>query len=412
MKKTILLAAMALSAGVMHAQQALFDGSSIVSPQINADNTVTFRLLAPKAVNVKVDGDFLPQQLIDTPNGKWAINIPADLKEGENGVWEYTTPAPLDANYYCYSFIVDGQKQLDLQNVYVNRDVKTLTNYFIITKEKGDQGDLFSVNDVPHGTVRTCWYDSPTLQMKRRMTIYTPAGYETSGKKYPVFYLLHGSGGDEEAWFTQGRVTQVLDNLIATGKAEPMILVMTNGNAYEEAAPGQKSGGFRQPEMVMGGVKEGMKEAAFELAFPDVRKYVEKNFRTLNDKRHRAIAGLSMGSFHSEHISKYYPGEYGYVGLFSGAQAGDGYIGERGNTGGPVYSNFDKQMATQFSAKNRPYLYYIAIGKTDFLKAGNDAMLQYMNEKGYPYTYRETEGGHIWRNWRTYFMEFSQKIFK
>lgn len=412
MKKTFLLAIMAIGACTIHAQQALFDGSSIVSPQINADNTVTFRIHAPKAVSVQVDGDFLPQQLIDTPNGKWAVNIPADLKEGKDGVWEYTTPAPLAANYYCYNFVVDGQKQLDLQNVYVNRDVKTLTNYFIVTNEKGDQGDIFSVNDVPHGTVRTCWYDSPSLKMKRRMTVYTPAGYETSGKKYPVFYLLHGSGGDEEAWFTQGRVTQVLDNLIATGKAQPMILVMTNGNAYEEAAPGQKSGGFRQPEMVMGGVKDGMKEAAFELSFPEIRKYIEKNFRTINDKRHRAIAGLSMGSFHSQHISKYYVGQYGYVGLFSGASVGDGRRGKDEMSTSPVYTNFDNQMATQFAAKNRPYLYYIGMGKTDFLKAGCDALRQYMDQKGYPYTYRETEGGHIWRNWRTYFMEFSQKIFK
>jgi len=412
MKKLILFAVCAMMGLGLHAQQALFGGSSIVSPQINADNTVTFRLYAPKAVSVQVSGDFLPEQLIDTPQGKWAVSVPADLKEGQNGVWEYTTPTPLEANYYCYNFVVDGQKQLDLQNVYVNRDVKTLTNYFIITNSKGDQGDLFSVNDVPHGTVRECWYDSPSLNMKRRMTIYTPAGYEESTKKYPVFYLLHGSGGDEEAWFTQGRVTQILDNLIATGKAEPMILVMTNGNAYEEAAPGQKSGGFQQPEMVMGGVKEGMKEAAFELSFPDVRKYVEKNFRTINDKKHRAIAGLSMGSFHSEHISKYYAGQYGYVGLFSGASAGDGRRGKDEKGTCPVYVDFDKQMANQFSAKNKPYLYYIGIGKTDFLKEANDGMLKYMDEHGYPYFYRETEGGHIWRNWRTYFMEFSQRVFK
>ena len=359
-----------------------------------------------------MSGDFLPETLIDTPQGKWAINVPADLKEGKDGVWEYTTAAPLDANYYTYNFIIDGKKELDLMNVFVNRDVKTLTNYFIITREKGDQGDLFSVNDVPHGTVRTCWYDSPSLGMKRRMTVYTPAGYEDNGKRYPVFYLLHGSGGDEEAWFTQGRVTQVLDNLIATGKAEPMILVMTNGNAYEQAAAGQAPGGFKQPEMVMGGVKSGMKEAAFELSFPEIRKYIEKHFRTINDKKHRAIAGLSMGSFHSEHISKYYAGEYGYVGLFSGASAGDGRRGKDEPGASPVYVDFDKQMANLFSKKNKPYLYYIAIGKTDFLKAANDDMLKYMDEHGYPYEYVETEGGHIWRNWRTYFIDFSQKVFK
>ena len=413
MKKAILtLSALILAPLGLMAQQALFGGSNIVSPEINPDHTVTFRLYAPKAVSVKVSGDFLPERLIDTPQGKWAVSVPADLKEGKDGVWEYTTPEPLDANYYCYNFVVDGQKQLDLQNVYVNRDVKTLTNYFIVTREAGDQGDLFSVNDVPHGTVRKCWYDSPSLGMKRRLTIYTPAGYEEGNRRYPVFYLLHGSGGDEEAWYTQGRVTQILDNLIATGKAEPMILVMTNGNAYEQAAPGEKAGGFIQPEMVMGGVKPGMKEAAFELSFPDVRRYVEKNFRTINDKRHRAIAGLSMGSFHSEHISKYYAGQYGYIGLFSGASAGDGRRGKDEPGASPVYSNFDQQMANLFAPKNRPYLYYVAIGKTDFLKEGNDGFLRYMDEKGYPYVYRETEGGHIWRNWRTYFIEFSQKIFK
>lgn len=411
MKKLTTLAAALIMGGSAMAQQALFGGGEIKSPEINADHTVTFRIQAPKAVKVQVSGDFLPETLIDTPQGKWAVSIPADLVE-KNGVWEYTTAAPLEANYYTYNFIVDGKKELDMMNVFVNRDVKTLTNYFIVSNEKGDQGDLFTVNDVPHGTVRKCWYDSPSLGMKRRMTVYTPAGYEESSKKYPVFYLLHGSGGDEEAWFTQGRVTQVLDNLIATGKAQPMILVMTNGNAYEEAAAGERAGGFEQPEMVMGGVKPGMKEAAFELSFPDVRKYVESHFRTLNDKSHRAIAGLSMGSFHTEHISKYYAGEYGYIGLFSGASAGDGRRGAAEAGTCPVYSNFDQQMANLFSKKNKPNLYYIAIGKTDFLKEGNDALLKYMDEKGYPYEYRETEGGHIWRNWRTYFIEFAQKVFK
>lgn len=412
MKKLALLAATLMLGGSVMAQQAIFSAASVASPEIHPDNTVTFRIHAPKAVKVQVSGDFLPEQLIDTPNGKWAVSIPADLKEGPNGVWEYTTPTPLDANYYTYNFIVDGKKELDLSNVFVNRDVKTLTNFFIISNEPGDQGDLFMVGDVPHGTVRTCWYDSPSLGMKRRMTVYTPAGYEDNNQKYPVFYLLHGSGGDEEAWFVQGRVTQVLDNLIASGKAEPMILVMTNGNAYEQAAAGAAPGGFVQPEMVMGGVKEGMKEAAFELSFPDVRKYIEKHFRTINDKKHRALAGLSMGSFHTEHISKYYAGEYGYIGLFSGASAGDGRRGKDEAGTCPVYSNFDQQMANLFSKKNHPYLYYIAIGKTDFLKEGNDGMLKYMDEHGYPYEYRETEGGHIWRNWRTYFIEFSQKVFK
>ena len=122
------------------------------------------------------------------------------------------------------------------------RDVASVTNVFIIG---GDERiDLYKVNKVPHGTVSKVWYNSPTLGMDRRLTVYTPAGYETSGKRYPVFYLLHGMGGDENAWSELGRTAQILDNLIAQGKAKPMIVVMTNGNAALEAAPGESSLGF------------------------------------------------------------------------------------------------------------------------------------------------------------------------
>lgn len=413
MKKFLSLACAALCAGTAFSQQALWGGTPVVSPQINPDNTVTFRVKAPKAKTVKITGDFLPENIVDIPNyGKYALPGVAELTEGKDGMWEYTTPEALASEYYCYNLIIDGQKTIDPSNVYINRDVATITNCFIISNEKGDKGDLYKVNDVAHGTIRKMWYDSPSLGMQRRLTVYTPAGYETSGKKYPVFYLLHGSGGDEEAWYVQGRISQILDNLIASGKAEPMIVVMTNGNAYEQAACGESPLGFEQPQMVMGGVKEGMKEAAFELSFPDVRKFVEKNFRTINDKKHRAIAGLSMGSFHSEQISKYYAGEYGYVGLFSGSGVGDSRKGDGQPSTCPVYKDFDKQMANLFSPKNKPYLYFVAIGKTDFLKASNDNFLKYMDEHKYPYEYMETEGGHIWRNWRIYFTEFSQKIFK
>ncbi|MCQ2237353.1 MAG: esterase [Bacteroidales bacterium] len=412
MKKILSIACAALVAGSAFAQQALWGGTQIVSPQINPDSTVTFRCVAPKAKSVQVTGDFLPENVVDIPNyGKYALPGVADLVE-KNGVWEFTTTNKVASEYYCYNFIIDGQKTVDPANVYINRDVATITNCFIVSYEKGDKGDVYKVNDVPHGTIRKMWYDSPSLGMQRRITVYTPAGYETSGKKYPVFYLLHGSGGDEEAWYTQGRISQQLDNLIAAGKAEPMIVVMTNGNAYEQAAPGESPLGFQQPQMVMGGVKEGMKEAAFELSFPDVRKFVEKNFRTINDKKHRAIAGLSMGSFHSEQISKYYAGEYGYVGLFSGSGVGDSRKGDGAPSTCPVYKDFDKQMANLFSPKNKPYLYFVAIGKIDFLKKGNDDFLAYMDAHKYPYEYLETEGGHIWRNWRIYFTEFSQKIFK
>ncbi len=408
MKKLTMMAALAIAAGSAFAQQNLFGPQQVLSPQVNPDKTITIRYKNPKAKIVQVTGEFLPEQTIEIPGfGKMASAGVADLVE-KDGVWEYTTPAPVGPNYYTYSLIVDGVKTVDPANVYINRDVATVTNQLIVSLEKGDKGDMFSVNDVPHGTVRKMWYHSNELGTDRRLTVYTPAGYETSGKKYPVFYLLHGAGGDEEAWYTQGRATQILDNLIAAGKAEPMILVMTNGNAWDTAAPGESAKGFVAPSMGGGNVQT--KEAAFELHFPEVISFIEKNFRCKTDKNSRAIAGLSMGGFHSQSISRYYNQKFGYVGLFSGANAGGGMGQQPAQS--PVYTQFDADMAKQFAKGKAPKLYYIACGKTDFVMGGVTALRQYMDEHGYPYVYNESEGGHIWRNWRDYLLEYAQKVFK
>ena len=367
------------------AQQALWGNAPVVSPEIHENKTVTFRLRAPKAVKVQVTGDFLAKGV-------------ADLVENKEGVWEYTTPEPLKPELYGYTFLVDGLKINDPSNVYMIRDVATITNVFIIG---GERADLYKVNDVPHGTVSKVWYDSPSLGMDRRLTIYTPAGYETSGKRYPVFYLLHGMGGDENAWSELGRATQILDNLIAQGKAEPMIVVMTNGNAALEAAPGESSLGWeKQPTFQLPKTMEG----SFEMHFPEVVKFVDKHYRTKANKKSRAIAGLSMGGFHSLHISKQYPDMFNYVGLFSAA------IMPGKNATSPVYENMEGKLATQFAKK--PALYWIAIGKTDFLYKANVEYRKLLDEKGYPYEYFENEDGHIWRNWRIYLSEFAPKLFK
>lgn len=407
MKHFVLTALAVCFSLATYAQQALWSGESVVSPDIHADNTVTFRYRAPKAVRVQVTGDFLPNQLIEVPGrGQMESAGVADMKEVKDGVWEFTTPAPLDAELYSYSFIVDGLKVMDPANVYMNRDVASVTNIFIVSKEKGDKGDLYKVNDVPHGTVSRIWYNSPSLNMNRRLTVYTPAGYETSKQKYPVFYLLHGAGGDEEAWIALGRTAQILDNLIATGKAKPMIVVMTNGNAWQDAAAGESPRGMVPPSMRPAGVQTA--PGAFEMSFPDVIKFVEKTYRVKADKKNRAIAGLSMGSFHSENISKYYPDTFGYVGLFSGANVGNGGMGGQ-QSECPVYTDFDGKMATQFAKK--PQLYFIACGKTDFVKKGVDDLRAYLTEHNYPFEYMETEGGHIWRNWRIYLSAFAPKLF-
>ena len=366
------------------AQQALWGGSKLLSPEIHENKTVTFRIKAPKAVKVQVLGDFLSKGV-------------ADLVENKEGVWEYTTPEPLAPELYSYAFVVDGLKVNDPNNVYMIRDVATVNNIFIVG---GERADLYKVNKVPHGSVAKVWYHSPSLGIDRRMTVYTPAGYETSGKRYPVFYLLHGMGGDENAWSELGRAAQILDNLIAQGKAEPMIVVMTNGNADLEAAPGESSLGYMPPTTRLGKTMEG----SFETHFPEVVKFIDKNYRTKANKKNRAIAGLSMGGFHSLHISKQYPDMFDYVGLFSAA------IMPGKNATSPVYKDMEGKLKLQFAKK--PALYWIAIGKTDFLYKANREYRKLLDEKGYPYEYFENEDGHIWRNWRIYLTEFTPKLFK
>ena len=203
MKRFFFLAASLLWGAASFAQQALGPGTGIVSPEINADNTVTFRYYNPKAITVQVSGDFLPSQKItyerDGREMVWDAPGKADMVE-QSGLWTYTT-APLEGELYSYTLYVDGQKMMDPSNIYQNRDIATWTNIFTISTEKGDKGWYYQVNDTPHGNVSKIWYDSPTLGMQRRMTVYTPAGYEkNTKKKYPVLYLLHGSGGDEDAW--------------------------------------------------------------------------------------------------------------------------------------------------------------------------------------------------------------------
>ncbi len=370
------------------AQQSLWDGGPITSPEINPDNSVTFRFLAPDAKEVKVSGDWSGQD--------W-VPVTALMTKDEKGLWTYTSEK-LSPELYSYSFIVDGVQCNDPNNVYSVRDVATVLNVFIVG---GGQADLFKVNNVAHGTVARRWYNSPGNGMMRRITIYTPTGYENSGKKkYPVLYLLHGMGGDEEAWMALGRTSQILDNLIAQGKAVPMIVVMPNGNMSQEAAPGESSRGFYKPVFQLPKTMDGKMEETFI----DIMKFVESNYRVINKKEGRAIAGLSMGGFHSCHISRYYPNAFDYVGLFSPAILPDEKASSK------VYADLDATLAKQ--RDNGYELYWIAIGKTDFLyktvadyRAKLDAMKM-------PYEYRESERGHIWANWRIYLSEFVPRLFR
>lgn len=370
------------------AQQAIFTAEGLRSPEVNADGSVTFRIYAPDASKVEVTGDFVAEA-----GGGWGtVAMAADTA----GVWSWTS-APLESELYSYAFVVDGMRMLDPSNVFQMRDVRSLMNIFIVP---GERGDLYSVNDVPHGTVSKVWYHSDALGMDRRMTVYTPAGYEDSGnRRYPVLYLLHGMGGDEDAWPTLGRAAQIMDNLIASGDAEPMIVVMPNGNVALPSAPGEGPDGFVQPTSSLPKTMDG----TYEETFPEIISWVDSHYRTIRKASGRAITGLSMGGFHSFNISKEYPGTFDYVGLFSAA------VWFLEDAKSPVYENVDEKLAKQFD--EGVSLYYIAIGKDDFLYKENVALRAKLDALGYPYEYHESTGGHIWRNWRIYLSDFVCRIF-
>ena len=349
-------------------------------PKVNDDNSVTFVLNAKDAQKVTLVGDFT------LTNGKDQRHF--ELTRNEQGLWSVTTP-PLRSEIYSYNFYIDGVRICDPLNMMQLRDGE---NFFSSVIVGGDRGDIYEVQDVPHGNVSKVWYDSPTLGMQRRMTVYTPAGYEKeTKKKYPVLYLLHGSGGDEDAWADLGRATQILDNLIAEGKAEPMIVVMPNGVYFNQAAPGVAVNMF-QPTMTN---SRSQSTEEVEASFPDIIKYMEENYRVRKDMSGRAVAGLSMGGRQSAALSRKYPTTFGYVGMFSGVV--------------PPTED-DKALAAVFAAK--PKLYWIACGKTDGVMVNSLLLKEYCESKGYPVSFYESEGGHIWRNWREYLTIFAQKIFK
>ena len=382
-RKSILAAVLALTLSTAAgAQQELSFRAPVTSPEINPDHSVTFRYRNPKAVTVQLQGDMFS-------DGK-----PVEMTEGADGVWTYTT-APLEGELYLYSFVVDGMRTGDPSNMYQNRDIATWTNFFTLSTQKDDKGWYYETHDTPHGTLSKRWYESPTLGATRRISVYTPAGYEKGKNKLPVLYLLHGSGGDEDAWVDLGRTCQILDNLIAEGKAKPMIVVMPNGVYFNNAAPGYAVNMF-QPNFMN---SRSTSTVEIEQSFKDVISFVESNYRVAKGYQNRAIAGLSMGGRQSCAVSRSNPGTFAYVGMFSGAVPAD-------------TPEQEAALATQMSKGKAPLLYWIACGKDDGVKKNSMLLYDYCQSKVYPVEYYESEGGHTWRNWRVYLTLFAQKIFK
>jgi enterochelin esterase-like enzyme len=364
----------------------------IVSPEILPDSKVTFRVYAKDAQKITVSGEWQA--------GNGAVE---QLVKNDTGLFSITV-GPLKPELYAYTFTVDGVRTIDQNNVQVRRDGSNYQSFFLIP---GPESDLyFNKNDVAHGTVTKVWYKSDVLGFQRRVYVYTPAGYEGGTLKYPVFYLLHGAGGDEDAWTNMGRAAQIMDNLIAQGKAKPMIVVMTNGNANQAGAQNEVSPILSTGEQGMASYQRYAGKFEEHLV-KDVVPFIEKNYRTLTGKDNRAIAGLSMGGGHTQTITNNNPGMFSYIGVYSmgimnmGPQSQDA-------------AKLEQERITKLTAlKNSGYkLYWIGCGKDDFVYKSVVTLRETLDKIGLKYTYRESTGGHTWANWRIYLSEFAPMLFK
>lgn len=370
-------------------------GLVIVSPEILPDNSITFRLFSKTASTVALNGSWM----------KMGENLA--LTKNSEGVWSVTASG-IPTSMYHYNFIVDGVSIIDPSNPKAMRDGTRYASTLIIP---GNESELFEVNDVPHGSITKVWYKSPALGMTRRMYVYTPAGYEDNADKYPVLYLLHGGGGDEDAWTSLGRANYILDNLIAAGKAKPMIVVMTNGNADQTASVTDWSKA-PDPSSAVGPGADGSEKEIMEgmTKFPnslvkDVIPYVEKHFRVIANSENRAIAGLSMGCLQTQIIYMTNPELFQYIGCFS--------LGIHFNKPFDIISNnilipaYDKKLSTM---KNK--VFYVGVGTEDFVYEGVQTLRKKLDERNFKYLYNETGGGHTWANWRTYLADFTPRLFK
>jgi enterochelin esterase-like enzyme len=365
----------------------------IISPEILPDNKVTFRVYAKDAEKITVTGEW-----------QEGFNASEAMVKNDTGLFSLTV-GPLEPELYGYTFNVDGAGTIDPNNVQVRRDGARYQSFFIVP---GPESDLyFHKHDVPHGNVAKVWYPSSVIGFERRMYVYTPAGYENGTDKYPVFYLLHGAGGDEDAWTNMGRTAQIMDNLIAQGKAKPMIVVMTNGNANQAGAqnevppiPSTEEQGMAAYQRYAGKFEEHLVK--------DVVPFIEKNFRALTGKDNRAIAGLSMGGAHTQTITSNNPGMFGYIGVYS-----MGIMSMRQQNQDEAAKLEQERIAKLTELKNSGYkLYWIGCGVDDFVYQGVVTLRETLDKIGFKYVYRESTGGHTWPNWRIYLSEFAPLLFR
>ncbi|HTD88461.1 MAG TPA: alpha/beta hydrolase-fold protein [Candidatus Binatia bacterium] len=370
-----LLVVVAFSAAAQRAERGRGpQAPQVVSPEVHPDRRVTFRVLATNAQSVRLSaGDI-------QGNGR-----NAELTKGTNGVWEVTLD-PIDPGAYRYNFNIDGLAVIDPRNPATSESNNNVWSLVYVP------GTFSDTKDVPHGAIAEVTYHSKALQRPRRMHVYTPPGYESGKGKFPVFYLLHGAGDSDDAWTTVGRAGFILDNLIADKKAKPMIVAMPAGHTR---SAGFRAGSTNADEFVQD-------------FLTDIMPAVEKNYRVITDRDHRAIAGLSMGGGQTLNIAIPHLDQFAYIGVYS-----SGIFGiVSTNRTSPAFEDQHKDTLDNAKLKKGLKLFWFGTGKDDFLVQTTRATVDMFKKHGFDVAYDETTGAHTWIVWRNYLHDFAPRLFQ
>lgn len=362
-----------------HAQMRA-PGPQVISPEVSAERQVTFRILAPKAEAVQLASSG------DLPG--IGFGQAKALDKGTNGVWEATV-GPLPAGAYRYAFNVDGVVVVDPRNPKTSESNEQVWSLVVVPGV-----DWMDTRDVPHGAISEVTYWSSALKRHRRLHVYTPPGYESGDGKYPIFYLLHGAFDSDDSWSSVGRAGFILDNLIAAGKAKPMVVVMPHGHTGPFRF-GMPLGGEFEPEFIA-----------------DIMPQMERRYRVFTDRPNRAIAGLSMGGAHTLNIGIPHLDKFAYLGVYS-----SGIFGIAGGMGGnqpqgPSFEEKHQAILDDPKLKEGLRLFWFATGKEDFLVGTSRATVEMLKKHQFNVVYRETDGAHTWDKWREYLHEFAPQLFQ
>jgi enterochelin esterase-like enzyme len=355
-------------------------------PRINSDLSATFRVQADQAQKV--------QLLMELGQS------PYDMVKATDGLWEVTTK-PLLPGFHYYLISVDG---------FVSTDPGSRA-FFAARKEvsgievPGSESDFFAVKEVPHGTLRTEWYFSKAADQWRRIVVYTPPGYDKSTERYPVLYLQHGWGENEEGWSRQGHENFILDNLIAARKAKPMIIVNENGMTGIKFQPPPPPRPGDAPNAPPRSVPNSIKEERYKLfdsvVSTDLIAFIDSHFRTIPDRERRALAGLSMGGGQAFRIGLNHLDQFAYLGAFSPAL----FVED-------TAKDYDGALANPAKLNQKLRLLWIGVGSDDFLLAPVKGSHEVLEKAGIKHVWVESSRGHVWTVWRKYLADFAPRLFQ